>query len=94
LGRQASAKPCGAQQLPLTLPCAALKLQGWPLARDLQAASASAGGGGGPLPAAGCADAALARIVETTQAAPTSASAVENDDRGRVLWNSLITMTP
>jgi len=47
LGLQASGLPSGAQQLPMTTPCGALKLQAAPAGTALQAAKASAGGGGG-----------------------------------------------
>jgi hypothetical protein len=50
----ASGLPSGAQQVPVTAPCGAVKLHACPLLKVWQDASASAGGLGGiPLPSAG-----------------------------------------
>jgi hypothetical protein len=47
---QASGLPSGAQQVPVREPLLVVKLQSWPLLRDLQACIASAGGLPGPEP--------------------------------------------
>jgi len=58
-GLQASGLPSGAQQVPLTVPCGALKLHACPLLKVLHDASASAGGLGGiPWPSTGWAESA------------------------------------
>lgn len=59
LGLQASGLPSGAQQVPVTVPFAEVKLHSFPLLSALHDARACAGGlGGPPLPSAGCAESA------------------------------------
>jgi hypothetical protein len=49
-GLQASGLPSGAQQVPVREPLLVVKLQSWPLLRDLQACMACAGGLPDPEP--------------------------------------------
>jgi hypothetical protein len=72
LGLQASGLPSGAHQVPLIVPCEAVKLHACPLLKVLHDASASAGGlGGAPLPSVG-----WAKRVQLAASAPEKMAAL------------------